>query len=172
MRKKNNIGSGTATPPEAFPETLQDALYSDDYVMHEMELQAIQRVIITAKRWKVNMEVIRNNFAEAGGKVKEENGGMLFELAGESIFVSDKDHKVHFVKGSKTRMLLKAVIRAELCRYQPDIAIEKLESAKREINNIHLVRGHKKVADLAAAVGATLDEIARGKLVWNEEEDV
>jgi len=171
MRKKSNIASGSATPPEAFPSVLQDALYTDDYELQMMELQAFEHLINRAKTWDEQLKKTREAFAAAGGKVTEEQDGLAFTLNGQGAFFSDETFKVHYrVKGSKEdRVMIMAAIRAHVCEFLPRQAIDSLTGGMHRLLNMHLVRGSKKVADEAMKNASTLDELARGQIIWDDE---
>jgi len=174
MRRKNNIGDGQQTPPEAFPNILQDALYSDDYEMQELELQLIDKLIATAQRWDIQMQKTRKAFHDAGGIMEYVDAGIKFLLHGQEIFVSAEDYKTHFKpkRPKNERKLLMAIVRAVLCEFDPQKAIYNLKTGRDRMLNIHLIRGTKKVADEALKNSATLDELARGQLIWEEDEDL
>jgi len=175
MRRKNNIGTGDSTPPEAFPAILQDALYSDDYEMQVVEQQMVDKLIARAHQWDAHMIKVRRVFREVGGRVEyDDTGGIKFTLNGQEIYVSAEDYKTHFKpkRPIEERKLLLNIVRATLCEYDPARAIENLQLAAGRMKNIHLIRGTAKVADAAIAAAVTLDELARGQLIWEEDEDV
>jgi hypothetical protein len=167
------MADGQSTPPEAFPNILQDALYSDDYEMQAAELQAFDKLIATAQRWDAMMKKTREAFAAAGGLTERTDAGVRFLLHGQEIFVSPDEYKAVFrpKPPKKERKLLLAVVRAELCQYDPEKAISNLKIGRDRMLNIHLIRGTKKLADAALTISATLDELARGQLIWEEDED-
>ena len=174
MRNKNNIGTGQSTPPEAYPNVLQDALYSDDYELQMLELQAFDALINRAKLWDKKFAETRAAFAAAGGTVTEENGGLRFQLKDQAIFVSDDDLKVSYKKKGSIddRKILNAAMRATICEFYPQEAIINLSEARKRLLNIHLIKGTKMAVDDARKNAVTLDEILRGKIIWNDEEEV
>lgn len=174
MRGKNNIANGRNTPPEAFPDVLQDAVYSDDYVMQQNEQNMIAHLLTKARIWKDQMDKVRKKFIEKGGKMEtiSSDSAMCLQLKESSIYASGKKIKVKYTKadGESVHRLLNAALKAYIQEYRIESAISNLERAAELMLSLHLVRGLAEKGDLAAGVPATLDEILRGHIVWDDND--
>ena len=163
------------TPPAPYPAPVQDALYSDNYELHKSEQQAIDRIIKVCEARNDMLTEARKRFEEVGGKISHQpDGATTWELSGQSItLTADKRLRTDFIlKGSKMdRLALKNAVRAHICQDVPTSAKEALEIARVQLNNVHTMRGIAKVAKESMKYSENLDELARGAIVWDDDDD-
>lgn len=177
MRKKqtfrNKMSHTGDNGPEPYPELVQDALYNDDYELAEAEQQAFEVILTAARLKKKRMEDTRREFAARGGVMTETPERLTVTLGKESMTVTKGTFAPIFKIGGTTRdrKLLRNMIRATLYADYPDKTITAVQEGKSNLLNIHLMRGLAKVADESIKYSANLDEMARGAMIWSDEDD-
>ena len=172
MRTKSNIGLGRSTPPEAFPDVLQDALYSDDYVLQMAEQNMIVHLLTRARLISDQMDKVRRSFILKGGQMELVAGGMKLSINDNFVFVSPEKYDSSYTKkaGESVRKLLRAAMRAYLQEYRIERAIKNLERYRDLMLGMHLTRGVARIAEAGMEIPTTLDEMARGHIVWDDED--
>lgn len=185
MRMKRTFKSFTGrdgdTPPAPYPSVVQDALYSDNYELHKAEQQALNQIMDTIDRMDRDMAETRKRFEEMGGTFATgDDGTMVWALNGQSITIARPDvpggpvrliNNFTLLGSDLDRKALRNAVRAHVCQHVPAVAKAEIERGATLLNNIHTIRGVKKVADESIKHGANLDELARGAIVWDEDDE-
>lgn len=168
------------TPPAPYPSVVQDALYSGNYTLHKAEQQALSQILDTIDSMDERMAKTRSRFAEEGGTFETTpEGTMRWELRGQAVEIARPDeeggkirvrHDFALLGSQNDRKALRNAVRAHVCRHVPAVARAEIERAMTLLNNIHTVRGVHKVADESIKHGANLDELARGAIIWDDDD--
>jgi len=171
MRSKFNLKNYKYSDPEPLPDVLQNALFNDDYILSQSEVQILDGINDTLKAWIEIFAETRVQFEARGGTVELMADKATFKLK-DQVMTLTKDgvFKPEYKIGRYDidRRLIKMRMIAEF--YEPTIRnrIKNIKELTDIVTHVHTSRGAWRVVNASIEHAENLEELSRGTLMWDD----